>query len=236
MAVVTPQQSYLRPSEAGQDPESIIGKINQELIQRLEAIDYPCVGAKSALNTNQYRLGSYGKMGELDTTISLAEDLKAYIEETLSTDSKYMTMVAVFDDEIDSEIDFEQKLWSQLQKLHDADRDSPWDPSVGNDPEEKNFSFSFNGSAFFVVGLHPHASRKARKFSKAAMAFNLHHQFEKLREMGVYDKMKKVIREREINFNGSINPMLTDHGQGLEASQYSGRQVDTTWKCPFHHH
>jgi FPC/CPF motif-containing protein YcgG len=236
MAVVRPQQSYMRPNEAAQDPESIIGKINQELVQRLEAIDYPCVGAKSALNTSQYRLGSYGKMGEHDTTISLAEDLKAYIEETLSTDSKYMTMVAVFDEEIESEIDFEQKLWSQLQKLHDADRDTPWDPSVANDPEEKDFSFSFNGSAFFVVGLHPHASRKARKFSKAAMAFNLHHQFERLREMGVYEKMKKVIREREINFNGSINPMLTDHGEASEAAQYSGRQVDATWKCPFHHH
>jgi hypothetical protein len=27
--------------------------------------------------------------------------------------------------------------------------------------------------------------------------------------------------------------MLKDHGQGLEAPQYSGREVDESWKCPF---
>jgi FPC/CPF motif-containing protein YcgG len=236
MEIAKPQQSYFRPDEAGQDPESRIGKINQEFIQRIDATDYPCVGAKSALHTHQYRLGNYGKMGERDTTNDLARDLKMYIEETLASDSKYMTMVAVFEDEIDSEIDFEQKLWTQLQKLHDADADSPWDPTVSNNPEDKNFSFSFNGSAFFVVGLHSHTSRKARKFTHAAMAFNLHHQFEQLRKMGIYEKMKKVIREREVNYDGSINPMLNDHGEGLEAAQYSGRKVDSSWKCPFHHH
>lgn len=236
MEIGKQHQSYFRPDEAEQYPELKIRDINQEFIQRIEAIDYPCVGAKSALHTSHYRIGIYGKMGDPDTNLRLAEDLKKYIQETLSTNSNYMTMIAVFDDEIDSEIDFEQKLWEQLQKLHDSDRSSVWDPAVGNDPESANFSFSFNGSAFFVVGLHPQASRKARKFSRAAMAFNLHHQFEQLREAGLYEKMKKVIRNREIVFDGSINPMLTDHGDGLEAPQYSGRKVDTSWKCPFHHH
>jgi FPC/CPF motif-containing protein YcgG len=234
MKTITSHQTYFRPEELGHDQE--IGRINEEFVRRIDATEYPCVGAKSALHTNQYRLGSYGKMGEHDTTLRLGEDLKTYIQETLASDSKYMTMVAAFEDEVTSEIDFEQKLWKQLQALHDMDGDAPWDPSVSNDPDDPNFSFSFNGSAFFVVGLHPHASRKARKFDQPAMAFNLHHQFEKLRESGVYDKMKKVIREREIAFDGEINPMLTDHGNGLEAPQYSGRKVDSSWKCPFHHH
>lgn len=230
------QQSYFRPDEAERYPEQQVRDINREFTQRIDAIDYPCVGAKSALHTSHYRLGTYGKMGDPDTTLRLAEDLKKYIQETLSTDSNYMTMVAVFDDEADSEVDFEQKLWLQLQRLHDVDKDSHWDQAVSKNPEDPNFSFSFNGSAFFVVGLHPQASRKARQFSKTAMAFNLHQQFEKLRESGLYEKMKKVIREREVAFDGSINPMLKDHGDGLEAPQYSGRKVDSTWKCPFHHH
>lgn len=230
------QQNYFMPEEAEQHPEQKIRNINREFIDRISATDYPCVGAKSALNTSHYRIGNYGKMGEADTTLHLAEDLKKYIQETLSTESNYMTMIAVFDEEIDSEIDFEQKLWLQLQKLHDADKNSTWDQSVGNSPEDTNFSFSFNGFAFFIVGLHPKASRRARKFSQPAMAFNLHHQFEQLRENGLYEKMKKVIREREVAFDGSINPMLTDHGEGLEAPQYSGRKVDENWKCPFHHH
>lgn len=236
MEINQTQQSYFTPHEASQHPESCIGKISEEFSQRIDAVDYPCVGAKSALHTSQYRLGHYGKMGESITTARLAGDLRTYIQETLTTDSSYMTMVAVFRDEIHSEIDFEQKLWLQLQKLHDADSDAPWDPAVGNNPEDPNFSFSFNGSAFFIVGLHPHASRKARQFSRAAMAFNLHHQFEQLKTTGTYEKMKKVIREREIAFDGGINPMLADHGEGLEAPQYSGREVDERWKCPFHHH
>lgn len=229
-------QSYFRPHEASQQLGSSIEKINEEFIQRIDAMDYPCVGAKSALHTGQYRLGHYGKMGAPITTMRLAADLKTYIQETLAIDSNYMTMLAVFSDEIQSEIDFEQKLWMQLQELHEADGDTPWDPAVGHNPEDTNFSFSFNGSAFFIVGLHPHASRKARQFSHAAMAFNLHHQFEQLRAGGTYEKMKTVIREREIDYNGSINPMLADHGEGLEAPQYSGRKVDERWKCPFHHH
>lgn len=236
MGRAKPPQSYFMPDEAGKNPESGIGKINDEFIHRVDAADYPCVGAKSALHTSQYRLGHYGRMGESATTARLAEDLKTYIEETLATDSKYMTMVAVFTDEIHSEIDFERKLWAQLQGLHDVDGDASWDPAVGHDPEDNDFSFSFNGTAFFIVGLHPHASRKARRFSRAAMAFNLHRQFEQLRTAGSYEKMKQVIRERDIAFDGSINPMLNDHGKGLEAPQYSGRKVDERWKCPFHHH
>lgn len=231
-----PQQSYFIPDEAGQHPESGIGKINDEFVQRIDATDYPCVGAKSALHTGQYRLGNYGKMGDPITTARLAEDLKMYIREALAADSNYMTMVAVFTDEIFAEIDFERKLWMQLQKLHDADRDAPWDTTVGHNPEDKDFSFSFHGAAFFIVGLHPHASRRARRFSRAAMVFNLHHQFEQLRAAGSYEKMKKVIRQREIAYDGSINPMLNDHGEGLEAPQYSGRKVDEHWKCPFRHH
>src|SRR5690606_12236786 len=134
-------------------------------------------------HTSHYRLGTYGKMGDPYTTMRLAEDLKMYIQETLSTDSNYMTLIAVFDDEASSEVEFEEKLWLQLQKLHDADKDSDWDEAVSKSPEDPNFSFSFNGSASFVVGLHPQASRKARQFSRTAMAFNLHYQFEKLREL-----------------------------------------------------
>lgn len=229
-------QSYFRPEEASRDPQSTIAKINDEFIRRMDAADYPCVGAKSALHTGHYRLGSYGRMGVPATTQRLAADLKTYIGETLATGSNYMTMVAVFTDEIQSETAFEQKLWRQLQQLHDADGDAPWDPAVSPYPEDNDFSFSFDGTAFFIVGMHPYASRKARLFSRAAMAFNLHRQFEQLRAAGTYDKMKKVIREREIAYQGSSNPMLNDHGEGLEAPQYSGRNVGKDWKCPFQHH
>jgi FPC/CPF motif-containing protein YcgG len=226
-------ETYFLPDQISQDVHSRAWKINQEFIRKVDTTEYPCVGAKAAFNTKQYRLGIYGNMGAEDSTQALANDLKLYIEDSLGKDCNYMSMIAVFEDKIDSELGFEEKLWQQLQKLHDADGDSDWDSSVSSDPADKNFSFSFNGYAFFVVGLHPQASRRARRFGFTAMAFNLHKQFEALRETGVYEKMKNTIRTREKNYDGGINPMLKDHGEGLEAPQYSGREVDESWKCPF---
>ncbi|WP_299701692.1 guanitoxin biosynthesis heme-dependent pre-guanitoxin N-hydroxylase GntA [uncultured Pontibacter sp.] len=202
---------------------------------KLSDTDYPCVGAKAALNSGQIRFGIYGNMATEATTEQLGNDLRQYIAETLAAESEYMTLVAVFSDEgPDSEISFEEKLWKQLQLLHDSDKtEHPWDPEVSSDPEQPDFSFSYSGTAFFVVGLHPNSSRKARQLGYTAMAFNLHRQFEQLREKGVYENMKKVIRERDEAYDGAVNPMLSDFGEGLEAPQYSGRHVDESWKCPF---
>ncbi len=231
----TEKQTYFDPAEAETWQQERVKEIHESIREKISDTAYPCVGAKAAINSSQYRLGIYGNLGEAATTHQLAEDLKNYSAETLAAESEYMTLVAVFTDEPDSEIGFEQKLWKQLQLLHDSEKHTGrWDPAVSNNPAESDFSFSFNGTAFFVVGLHPNASRKARRFNYTALAFNLHRQFEQLREKGVYESMKKVIREREITYDGTINPMLNDFGDGLAAPQYSGRQVDENWKCPFH--
>ena len=49
---------------------------------------------------------------------------------------------------------------------------------------------------------------------------------------GKYEKMKHVVRKRDIAFSGSINPMLKDFGEVSEIYQYSGRKYDDTWRCP----
>ncbi|WP_299819777.1 guanitoxin biosynthesis heme-dependent pre-guanitoxin N-hydroxylase GntA [uncultured Pontibacter sp.] len=230
----TKQNTYFLPEQLEEWPDERIKQIHTSILDKISDTDYPCVGAKAALNSRQYRLGVYGSMGADETTRQLGEDLKSYTSETLSTESEYMTLIAVFSDEAVSEVGFEQKLWLQLQKLHDSEKHlQRWDPAVSNNPEESDFSFSYNGTAFFVVGLHPNASRKARRFPHTALAFNLHRQFEQLREKDVYENMQKVIRDREVAYDGSVNPMLSNFGEGLEAPQYSGRQVDESWKCPF---
>ena len=83
--------------------------------------------------------------------------------------------------------------------------------------------------------MHPNSSRKARKSPKPTLVFNLHSQFEKLREMGVYDQVRDRIRNRDLQKNGSINPMMMDFGKRSEAAQYSGREVNNNWECPFIH-
>lgn len=227
-------KTFWKPEDMDSCEDVRVKEIHKDLIEKISDPKYPCVGAKASINSHQYRLGTYGEMASERATQQLSIDLKKYTQETIEADSDYLTFIAVFTDEIQSELDFEQKLWKQLQELHDSERnEANWDPTVSNNPKDNNFSFSFGGTAFFIVGLHPKASRVARRVSFPAMAFNLHRQFDKLRENGQFKNMKKVIRERDIAYEGSINPMLEDFGEGQEAPQYSGRRVEKNWKCPF---
>ncbi len=41
----------------------------------------------------------------------------------------------------------------------------PWDRAVAKDTESRNFSFSLCGHPFYIVGMHPHSSRVARRMS-----------------------------------------------------------------------
>ena len=61
----------------------------------------------------------------------------------------------------------------------------------------------------------------------------LHDQFERLRAEGRYERMRETIQARDVSWAGSVNPMLTRHGERSEAPQYSGRQVPDDWACPF---
>ncbi|MDQ3193559.1 MAG: YqcI/YcgG family protein, partial [Bacteroidota bacterium] len=103
---------------------------------------------------------------------------------------------------------------------------------VSNDPESINFSFSLKEEAFFIIGLNPSSSRPARKFKYPALIFNPHAQFEKLRESNRYEKMKSIVRKRDLVYSGSLNPMLKDHGISSEVNQYSGVNYSGEWQCP----
>ena len=89
------------------------------------------------------------------------------------------------------------------------------------------------GTAYFIVGLHPQASRDARRTPTPTLVFNLHEQFEELRASGRFPSMRDKIRERDLHLQGTVNPMVADHGQDSEARQYSGRQVGPGWTAPF---
>lgn len=177
----------------------------------------------------------YEHFGTTDTAAKILDDLRTYIEGYDFTTNDFNTFIAVFKGpSAMTEEQFEKVLWKQLQFLHELDN-RPWDADVSPDPEHDNFSFSLLGHAFYIIGLHPNSSRKARQAPYPAMVFNLHSQFEKLREMGVYHQVRDSIREKDLQFQGSINPMIEDFGKRSEARQYSGREIDDTWKCPFHH-
>ena len=196
--------------------------------------DHPCLMAQHVFRMEQVYYRFYDKFGGTETTSNLLSDLDAYVNAYDFNNKDFLTFLAIFKfEETMDEEQFERKLWQQLNELHRAD-DQPWDSTVSSDPEDKNFSFSLRGKAFYLVGLHPGASRPARRAPYASVAFNLHWQFEALRGMGAYTRLRDKIRQRDTQRNGSYNPMMEDFGSGFsEARQYSGRQVNEDWNCPF---
>lgn len=204
--------------------------------ERLRSDCFPCVGAKSALARGNI---DYFQADRIDTPASDLPLYKAICEfnQKLDLDSPVVqSFVALFSQptELDEKT-FEAALWNRLQSLHniDAAAGQEWARDVAADPDSPHFSLSLGGTAYFVIGLHPGASRAARRFAHPVLVFNSHQQFERLRSDGRYDRMKEIIRKREIHLQGAINPMLADHGQASEARQYSGRHLEANWRCPF---
>lgn len=195
---------------------------------------YPCVMAKSVVKTGQYVVRPYAGMDDARSARRLAADLAAYVLEP-EPDRGVRSFLAVFKQPADpvDEAEFERLFWATLGHVHHADG-HPWDPSVSPDPAHPEFSFSVGGRAFYVVGMHPGASRQARRFPRPLIAFNLHSQFEDLRASGRYAAVRDTIRARDLALQGSVNPSLQDFGTQSEARQYAGRAVGAEWRCPFH--
>jgi FPC/CPF motif-containing protein YcgG len=194
--------------------------------------EFPCVGARSAINQGSYRFGMYDDMRSADSAHALARDLRSFVAEQPQIEGEFTTFIACFDTPKVSDPEaFERLLWDQLASLHALDTE-PWDPTVSRDPTDGRFSFSFAGRAFFVVGLAPSGRRWARTFSWPVLAFNAHFQFEQLRRSGQFSRMQDVIRERDEQLEGDINPNLANFGEHTEARQYSGREVGDDWRCP----
>ncbi|MCM4159491.1 YqcI/YcgG family protein [Antarcticibacterium flavum] len=208
-------------------------KIRTEFQNFIIDNNHPCVMAQTVFSMDKVDFHVYENLGSKQTSAKILKDLKNYIEKYDFESNDFLTFFAVFKGRKEfTEVQFEELLWKQLQFLHELD-DQPWDHEVASDPEENNFSFSIGGKAFYMVGMHPNSSRMARQSPYPAIAFNLHWQFEKLRDMGTYDTVRNKIRERDMELQGSNNPMLEDFGEKSEARQYSGRKVGEEWKCPF---
>lgn len=201
--------------------------------EKILSPEFSCVAAKAAFNTDVYRFGCYGSLGNPDTTATLARDLTRFCADQDALESDFTTFIAVFRGPEDAdEPTFEAALWRQLRALYVRDEED-YSDEVSPDPESPHFGFSFAGRAFFVVGLHPNSTRIARAFDHPALVFNAHQQFEKLRETGRWERLQEVIREREVALQGSLNPNLANFGEVSEARQYSGRAVAEAWRAPF---
>ncbi|MFC7292926.1 guanitoxin biosynthesis heme-dependent pre-guanitoxin N-hydroxylase GntA [Hirschia litorea] len=212
-------------------------EILKQFLDFVESEPFPCVGAKAALAQKSVVSRVYQELGSEISVNALHLDIMEYIDDLKLDDPRVQSFVAIFKDDQDmDEIRFENLLWRTLSQLYKLDLllEMEWHPSVSKQPEKNDFSMSVAGHPFFVIGMHPKSSRRARQAPYPTLVFNSHIQFEKLRADGRFEEMKTKIRERDKALNGSINPMLEDYGHASEARQYSGRQVPPDWKCPFH--
>ena len=212
------------------------GALEAQLSAFVADAKFPCVGAKAALAKNTLQVLACDRVDSAWDDLRIHDGLVTFAASYREDPALFRSFVAVFEGPGDlSENAFEQHLWQRAQSLSDKDvwRGQTYDGSVSSDPENSDFSMSFGGEAFFIVGLHPGASRPARRFDRPAMVFNLHDQFETLRDSGRYEQMREKILVRDEMLAGSRNPMLARHGERSEARQYSGRAVEADWACPF---
>jgi len=206
------------------------------LFDHIDDRAFPCVGAKSAMARGTLDVLACSRIDSAWDDVRIHDALMRLAENYRSDRAMYRSFAVIFEGPDDlSEPAFEAALWQRVQSLSDKDvwRGQDYDARVSTDPANPHFSLSFGGEAFFIVGLHPRASRPARRFERPTLVFNLHDQFERLRAEGKYETMREKILVRDEALAGSRNPMLARHGAASEARQYSGRVVDDRWACPF---
>ena len=225
----------LRRLQDSVGPDDLAPASRQEIVEHLTSMvlhpEYPCLGARSVFNLDRATVVVIDELGTEQAAKTLHRRLTAFAGDTDLSEG-FASFVAVFrGPEICGEREFEALLWRQLALLHEAD-EQPWDPAVSDDPADPHFAFSVAGTAYFVVGLHPRASRIARRTPLPTLVFNLHEQFEELRGSERFARMRDTIRRRDTELQGSVNPMVQDHGALSEARQYSGRRVPVGWAPP----
>ncbi len=195
--------------------------------------DFPCIAAKAAMAKDQLHVMVCDHIACPKDDLAITQFIHSFVDEYRSSKKMYTSAIIIFKGpEQCSEEYFDTMMWQRLQGISGHD-DHNWDHRVSNDPSDVDFSFSIKEEAFYIIGLHPGSSRKARQFRYPAIVFNPHEQFELLREANRYDTMKETVRKRDKVFSGSVNPMLADFGKSSEVYQYSGRVYDESWKCPF---
>jgi FPC/CPF motif-containing protein YcgG len=190
---------------------------------------HPCLGGSAAVRRGHYRLGLYPRLSSTEAVRDCARDLREFLTRGSETDCPVSVHVAVFDGPHGmTEPQFEQALWEQLRGMRATEvrrrgRASSGRPDLDGDP-----GFVFEGRNLFVVGLHPGASRRARRFDWPTLVFNALSHADPLQAAGQYDRLTQKIRARDLRLQGSPNPSMFQP----RVAQFSGRAVNDGWTCP----
>lgn len=209
-----------------------------QLVNLIESADFPCVGAKSAFAKDAFLIGVYDRLNTEGDAHNVYNDVGAFLDKVAdggAFQGELSTFVALYTGmDVLSENMYHTKLWEHLSRLFEMEPDSRYVPdTISEDVRSEHFAFCIHGTPFFIVGLHPAASRYARRFAYPAIVFNRHSQFADLKNLGRFEKMQTTIRRRDQHIQNNINPNLADFGEESEACQYSGKPGVTPNECPF---
>ncbi len=241
-----PTQNSLSPlttnlSLNAPEPSGAFSMISSQMQLR----NYPCVAALQSFASRDFLVGIYEQFGANVSSADLRQDLLYYLQMYQKTKSQFLSFWAIYDlpnpnnapNTTGSKLNedqFETALWQELMHLTSAeDRAQDRDPRISDDPTDVSFCLSIGGQAFFVVGLHPNASRISRRFPVPALIFNVFEQFDMLEKSGGYEQMVKINRARDLKLQNSINPMVEKYGDHWESIQFSGKENHDNWRCPF---
>ncbi len=208
--------------------------IEQEYISFISNKAFPCIAAHAAASRQHIKCFIAEHMACAFEDENILQFLYEFVDSYRNSDKLFHSAAIIFKNPVITGEDiFEPLLWQRLQALSDMDSlQYRYDKRVDADPASLTFSFSLKEEAFFIIGMHSASSRASRQFKYPTIIFNVHAEFEKLREMDKYDSMKDIVRKRDEIYSGSVNPMLDDFGRSSEALQYSGKQYNAGWQCP----
>ena len=216
--------------------DQTIIKISSEFHDFISNRDFPCVAAKNACEKDNIKIFVADHLACPKDDAVILSFIYSFTRSYLLKTNGFHSAAIIFKEpgEITEE-QFDQYMWQRLSALRQMDRHlyKP-DSRVSEDPSSPDFSFSLMEEAFFIIGLHPQNSRPARRFTYPALIFNPHAQFEEMKKSMRYEKMRSIVRKRDMAFSGSVNPMLKDFGEASEIYQYSGRQYSDPAQCPLH--
>jgi FPC/CPF motif-containing protein YcgG len=191
---------------------------------------FPCLGGAAAIRTECYRFSVYPPLGSTEAVRDCAADLAAFQAEAPADTQPIAVHVATFDGPVSAgEEDFERRLWRQLQAMYriDQQRAGTAEPAPVM-LDEADDGLPLGDRTYFVVGLHPAASRWARRFAWPTLVFNALTHDALLRRRGQYERMQHVIRRRDTRLQGVLNPAV----DLPQLAQFAGRDVQGDWQCP----
>lgn len=206
------------------------------IAQLISNPQFPCVMAKSVLSQGHLVQHDFSENDPAQVAPQLKSKIYDFIDQFRTQPKRLSSFIVSFDHpELKNFERCEEFFWNLLRELHQLDSGLyPHDPRVASDPQDPRFSFSLKSEAFFILMLHPQSPRFARRSKVPTIVFNAHSQFEDLRQKGLFQKIRDLIRKRDAKLQGSVNPMLADHGADrTEIFQYTGREYSVGSKCPF---